>query len=249
MSLRRTSDPDPDRPRSVAGGRSGSACAFVAQLTDATGTSGWGGSVCRIAGQHDRARTRVRRTRSQRGGSHPDCVKGGFRLQIPSLADRQGRPLRLRVTVGPRPDRTQARARVTAGTDAPRSGLRARTGSMPATLGGRGRASRPAGRPGLDARTPNPTIPERSPARRGTGSRLAQTRAARGHTRCPIRAAAPGFAVPSGGWDRAGFKSQLNFARSTFHPVWISIGVPIDLARRWIRQGKFDVWFRPNVTL
>ena len=39
------------------------------------------------------------------------------------LADRQGRPLCLRVTGGPRRDRTQARALVTAWTDAPRSCL------------------------------------------------------------------------------------------------------------------------------
>ena len=36
--------------------------------------------------------------------------RGGFGTQIPILADRQGRPLHLRVTGGPRHDRTQARA-------------------------------------------------------------------------------------------------------------------------------------------
>ena len=35
--------------------------------------------------------------------------RGGFGTRIPILADRQGRPLRLRVTGGPRHDRTQAR--------------------------------------------------------------------------------------------------------------------------------------------
>ena len=32
--------------------------------------------------------------------------RGGFGTRIPSLADHQGRPLRLRVTGGPRHDRT-----------------------------------------------------------------------------------------------------------------------------------------------
>ena len=45
--------------------------------------------------------------------------RGGFGTQIPILADRQGRPRPLRVTGGPRHDRTQARAWVEAWTDAP----------------------------------------------------------------------------------------------------------------------------------
>ena len=45
--------------------------------------------------------------------------RGGFGTQIPILADRRGRPLRLRVTGGPRHDRTQARAWVEAWTDTP----------------------------------------------------------------------------------------------------------------------------------
>ena len=45
--------------------------------------------------------------------------RGGFGAPIPSLADRQGRPLHLRVTGGPRHDRTQARTLGEAGTDAP----------------------------------------------------------------------------------------------------------------------------------
>ena len=45
--------------------------------------------------------------------------RGGFGTQIHILADRQGRPLRLRVTGGPRQDRTQARALGEDGTDAP----------------------------------------------------------------------------------------------------------------------------------
>ena len=40
--------------------------------------------------------------------------RGGFGIQIHILADRRGRPLRLRVPGGPRHDRTQARARVEA---------------------------------------------------------------------------------------------------------------------------------------
>ena len=48
---------------------------------------------------------------------------GGFRTRIPSLADRQGRPLCLRVTDGPRPDRIQTL--VVGWPDAPRSGLSA----------------------------------------------------------------------------------------------------------------------------
>ena len=46
--------------------------------------------------------------------------RGGCGPQIHSLADLRGRPLRLRVTGGPRPDRTQARALGEDGTDAPR---------------------------------------------------------------------------------------------------------------------------------
>ena len=38
------------------------------------------------------------------------CSRGGFGTQIHILADRQGRPLHLRVTGGPRHDSTQARA-------------------------------------------------------------------------------------------------------------------------------------------
>ena len=51
--------------------------------------------------------------------------RGGFGTQIHVLADRRGRPLRLRVTGGPRHDRTQARARVEAWTDTPRPCLMA----------------------------------------------------------------------------------------------------------------------------
>ena len=49
--------------------------------------------------------------------------RGGFGTQIHGLADRRGRPLR--VTGGPRHDRTQARARVEAWTDTPRPCLMA----------------------------------------------------------------------------------------------------------------------------
>ena len=49
--------------------------------------------------------------------------RGGFGTQIHVLADRRGRPLR--VTGGPRHDRTQARARVEAWTDTPRPCLMA----------------------------------------------------------------------------------------------------------------------------
>ena len=45
--------------------------------------------------------------------------RGGFGTQIPSLADRRGRPLHLRVTGGPRHDSTQARSLGEAWTDAP----------------------------------------------------------------------------------------------------------------------------------
>ena len=45
--------------------------------------------------------------------------RGGFGSQIHILADRQGRPLNLRVTGGPRHDSTQARVLVEAWTDAP----------------------------------------------------------------------------------------------------------------------------------
>ena len=63
------------------------------------------------------ARTPARRARPGK--------KDGFRIPIPIWADRRGCPLYLRGPDGPRPDRTQARARVAAGTDAPRSCLRA----------------------------------------------------------------------------------------------------------------------------
>ena len=51
--------------------------------------------------------------------------RSGFGTQIHVLADRRGRPLRLRVTGGPRHDRTQARARVEAWTDTSRPCLMA----------------------------------------------------------------------------------------------------------------------------
>ena len=51
--------------------------------------------------------------------------RGGFGTQIHLLADRRGRPLRLRVTGGPRHDSTQARALVEAWTDTPRPCLMA----------------------------------------------------------------------------------------------------------------------------
>ena len=46
--------------------------------------------------------------------------RGGFGTQIHILADRRGRPLRLRVTGGQRHDSTQARALVEDWTDGPR---------------------------------------------------------------------------------------------------------------------------------
>ena len=51
--------------------------------------------------------------------------RSGFGTPIHVLADRRGRPLRLRVTGGPRHDRTQARAWVEAWTDTPRPRLKA----------------------------------------------------------------------------------------------------------------------------
>ena len=48
---------------------------------------------------------------------------GRLPYQIHSLADRRGHPLRLRMTGGPRHDRTKARALVESWTDAPLSCL------------------------------------------------------------------------------------------------------------------------------
>ena len=117
-------------------------------------------------GRAERAHMRApKRTKAEpaRGRS-----RGGFGTQIPLLADRRDRPLRLRVTGGPRPDRTQARALGEDGMDAPlpcpitdraydRDGFRA----------GRAQRAIKAVLPARRGRThPQPHDPERYPARK-----------------------------------------------------------------------------------
>ena len=86
--------------------------------------AGRSGSVRRAAGQHRHAGTAV--APQNKGTDHAlGRSRGGFGTQIYVLADRRGRPLRLRVTGGPRHDRTQARALVEAWTGAPRPCLMA----------------------------------------------------------------------------------------------------------------------------
>ncbi len=93
--------------------------------------------------------------------------RGGFGTQIHVLADRRGRPLRLRVTGGQRHDRTQARALVEDWTDTPRSCLMADraydSDSFRAWLAQRGTE---AVLPARKGRTnPQPHDPERYQAR------------------------------------------------------------------------------------
>lgn len=77
-------------------------------------------SVRRAAGQY--GRTRARGRRAQGKGRIPPLTAVRAPMHI-LLADRQGRPLRLRGPPGPRHDRTQARALVEAWTVAPLSCL------------------------------------------------------------------------------------------------------------------------------
>ena len=128
--------------------------------------------------------------------------RGGFGTQIHSLADLRGRPLRLRVTGGPRHDRTQARSLGKDGTDAPLPCLiadRAGQRRLPRLAGATGHQGRHSG----PARTPAPPAPRPGTVPgaqgRGMGPRRAQTRAPRGHPLRQTRAAVPGFSVPSGG--------------------------------------------------
>ena len=83
--------------------------------------AGRSGSVRRAAGQHSRARARERGGRTQNKGTDLALGRrrGGFSTQIHVLADRRGRPLRLRVTGGQRHDSTQTQALVEAWMDAP----------------------------------------------------------------------------------------------------------------------------------
>lgn len=66
------------------------------------------GSVHRTA-EHGQARTRERGGRAHEVDPTLGRNRGGFRIQIHILADRQGHPLHLRVPDGPRHDHTQAR--------------------------------------------------------------------------------------------------------------------------------------------
>ena len=77
-------------------------------------------SVRRAVGQHGRARARERggRAQNKEAESALGRSRGGFHTKIHVLADRRGRPLRLRVTGGQRHDHTQARAWVEDWTDA-----------------------------------------------------------------------------------------------------------------------------------
>ena len=84
-------DPSPSRPRRLA--------------TPDGPYAGRSGSVRRASGQYGRARTRAR---PKTGGGSRGRSRGDFSTQIRLLMDRQGRPLNLRVTGGPRHDRTQA---------------------------------------------------------------------------------------------------------------------------------------------
>ena len=139
-----------------------------------------------------------------RGRSRPGCGP-----QIRIRAARRGRPLR--VTGGPRHDRTQAQALVEAGTDAPLSGLLAdRAYDRDGFRAGRAqrgiKAVLPARRGRLNP-TPRPGKVPGAPGR-GTGPRRAQTLAPAWPPLRPIRAAVPGFSVPDGGLAPAAILNQ-----------------------------------------
>ena len=115
---------------------------------------------------------------------------GGFGTQIPILADRRDRPLRLCVTAGQRHDRTRALGE--AGIDAPRSGPRIGPGiATPAAPGGR-----------QDIKAVLPARSRRTNPQPRNGIR----RAMPGHgasTGSKDGAAWPGFSVLDGDLDRA----------------------------------------------
>ena len=179
------------------------------QVPSAAGRSG---SVCRAAGQPGRARAHARggRAPNKRGGARSGLQPGRLPHPEPSsLADRRSRSLCLRVTDGPRPDRTQARVLGEAGTDAPLSCLIAdRARDRDAFRAGRVPQGIEAVLPARSWR-PQPRDPARYPARhagaRGLGGLGG---ASRGRPLRPIRATAPGFSVPGGGWDRAEIPPQ-----------------------------------------
>ena len=152
-------------------------------------------SVRRAAGQHGRARARERGRRAQKRETEPvlGLSRGGFRSQLHMLADRQSRPLRLRVTSGQRHDNTQIRARVAIWTNAPPILSDRGPGLMTATPcahGWRSRISRPSFRPRSGARTPSPATryPARNIVERGIGWLKRGRRVA---TRYAIRVALP----------------------------------------------------------
>ena len=128
----------PWRRWSAAYGKGNAVAARPAGAIKASGRAGWPtGRSIRIG------RSAARRVRPQRKRRIPrGRSRGGFRIQIPSLTDRQGRSLPLRGPSAPRHGRTQAR--VETGTGArtpcltPRNGTRRATPWHAALAGSRG---------------------------------------------------------------------------------------------------------------